>query len=63
MSKGIIILIVIVLLSGTFAFTAYASYSGYGLVASGTTSSRVGSITGPRIFSGGFGGGFGGGGK
>lgn len=54
MGKGIAIILTIVLLSGLFGFAAYAGYTGTGLRASGTTSTRVGSISAPRIFAGGF---------
>jgi hypothetical protein len=39
MSK-ILVLIVIVLLLASFAFTSYAAYNGAGLVASGSSTSR-----------------------
>ncbi len=64
MGKRPAIILTVLLLSGVFAFTTYASYSGFGLIASGTSSSRVGSISAPNLFSGGFGGsGFSSGGK
>lgn len=60
MRKFAAMLLTALVLSGLFGMAAYASYSGVGLTASGTPSTRVGSISAPVIFSSG--GSFGGGG-
>jgi len=53
MKKSIIIvLLTVVILGGTFAAAVQASYTGYGLVASGSPNARVGS-TGAFFFIGG----------
>ena len=58
MKNIIIIAIVITMLGGLLVSAAYASYSGYGLVASESTNARGGSLRGPVLFlSGGPGGG------
>lgn len=48
----IIVILTIVILGGTFAAAVQASYTGYGLVASGAPHARVGS-TGAFFFIGG----------
>lgn len=57
MRNAIIMFVVIALLSLTLAGAAYASYSGTGLVASGGTSARSGSLNGIIFLGGGPGGG------
>jgi hypothetical protein len=49
----VIILIAMVLMGGLLASAAYASYNGYGIVASGSPSARGGSLGGPVFFGGG----------
>lgn len=49
---AIIVLLTVVILGGLFAAAAQASYTGYGLVASGAPHARVGS-TGAFFFIGG----------
>lgn len=49
----IAIVLVVVLLAGTFGGAAYASLNGFGLVASGAPFARSGSIGGPVIMGGG----------
>jgi hypothetical protein len=53
MGRMIAIVLVVVLLSGTFGAAAYASVNGFGLVASGAPFARSGSIGGPVIMGGG----------
>lgn len=54
MGKSIvIILLTVVLAGGFFAAAARASYTGYGLVASGSPNARVGSAGGIFIIGGG----------
>ena len=54
MGKRIIILILtVVILGGTFAAAVHASYTGYGLVASGSPNARVGSVNGIFFIGGG----------
>ena len=50
---AIIVLLTLVILGGTFAAAAQASYTGYGLVASGAPHARVGSTGGIFIIGGG----------
>lgn len=53
MGKSIIVIVLtLAILGGTFAAAAQASYTGYGLVASGAPHARVGS-TGGFFFIGG----------
>ncbi len=47
------IVLVVVLLTGTFGAAAYASMNGFGLVASGAAFARSGSIGGPVVMGGG----------
>lgn len=49
----IIVLLTVVILGGTFAAAVQASYTGYGLVASGSPNARVGSTGGIFIIGGG----------
>lgn len=53
MGRMITIVLVVVLLAGTFGGAAYASMTGFGLVASGAPFARSGSIGGPVIMGGG----------
>jgi hypothetical protein len=54
MGRAILILVVILVLSGLLAMTAFASYSGAGLVAAGAQpSARSGSSGGVIILGGG----------
>lgn len=53
----ILILIAVLLLSGTLVASAYASYNGIGLIPSGSPSARAGSIWYPFTVGGGPGGG------
>jgi len=53
MGRAIVIILVLVMLTGTFAGAAYASLNGFGLVASGAPFARSGSIGGPVIMGGG----------
>ena len=56
MSRLMAVILTVVILSTLFAATAYASYSGVGMVASGSPNARVGSISGIHITGGSFGG-------
>jgi hypothetical protein len=51
--RAIVIVVVLVLFSLTLAGTAYASYTGFGMIASGAPFARVGSIGGPAVQGGG----------
>lgn len=53
MGRTVAIVLVVLLLSGSFAGAAYASVTGFGLVASGAPFARSGSIGGPVIMGGG----------
>lgn len=53
MGRIIAIILVVVILVGSFGGVAYASLSGFGLVASGAPFARSGSIGGPVIMGGG----------
>jgi hypothetical protein len=53
MGRIVVIVLVVVLLTGTLGAAAYASFSGFGLVASGAPFARSGSIGGPVIMGGG----------
>lgn len=49
----VVVVITMVLLGGLLAGAAYASYNGYGIVASGSPSARSGSLGGPIFIGGG----------
>ncbi len=53
MRRLVIIIIVVVILGGLLASASYASYNGFGLVASGNPNARSGSLGGPIIIGGG----------
>lgn len=53
MNRLFIGLIVAIILSSSLAASAYASYTGFGLISGGGPSARVGSIGGPVIVGGG----------
>jgi hypothetical protein len=53
MGRAIAIILVVVMLVGSFGGAAYASLNGFGLVASGAPFARSGSIGGPVIMGGG----------
>jgi hypothetical protein len=51
--RTFVIAIIMFFLLGGFGATAYASYRGYGMLATGAPWVRVGSIGGPNIVGGG----------
>lgn len=53
MKTFITLLLVIILLTGGLLAASYASYNGYGIVATGNPSARTGSLGGPIILGGG----------
>lgn len=53
MGRIVIVVLVVVLLGSTLGGAAYASMTGFGLVASGAPFARSGSIGGPVIMGGG----------
>lgn len=53
MRRSVIIAIVVVLLGSGLLGSAYASYTGFGLISSGGPSARVGSLGGPVVIGGG----------
>lgn len=53
MSKAVIVVLVVLLLTGGLIGSAYAGYMGMGMVSPGGPSARVGSIGGPVVIGGG----------
>jgi hypothetical protein len=53
MTKFVIVGLVVLLLTGGLIGSAYAGYTGIGMVSPGGPSARVGSIGGPVIIGGG----------
>lgn len=53
MRNAIAIILLVVILSGLLGTAAYASYHGYGIIASGNPNARSGSLGGPIIIGGG----------
>lgn len=51
--RYVLVIAVLLLLQLGLAGTAYASYTGFGMVASGAPYARVGSIGGPAVQGGG----------
>lgn len=53
MRQLIVIAVTILILGTLLAGAAYASYNGYGIIASGSPNARVGSLGGPVFIGGG----------